>query len=558
MGQRWWSGFHNGQASRLANSKRMLDSNAGKTLIDTARIQYSPSMKRIVTPAEMQEIDRKTIQEHGIAGEVLMEHAGQAVFDVIAKMYPGFAAMRIVVFCGKGNNGGDGFVIARMFRKAGAMPFVYILGSVQAMRPDSLVPYNKMIAAGIQPEFVDEERFTPETERPDLVIDALLGTGGKGELRGAIYQMIRTINEWRDDGTQVIAVDIPSGLQGDSGKPGNMTVIAHHTVTMGLPKSGLLFGDGKNYTGQLHVADLGFPLELTVGGDAQLVETSDIRERLRPRRHDAHKHSFGKVLLVCGSRGMTGAAVLAARSAMRSGAGLVRVASVPSVTDIVRHTVPEAMTVDLDETSTGSLARSALPSILEQLEWADALGIGSGLTQNEETVALVKDVLAKLAAPAVVDADAILALAGAFEFIQNIRADVVFTPHAGEFAMLSGTVKEKLLADRPTFTKLAAKKLQKTILLKGSPTLVADTSGKIFVNPNGNPGMATAGSGDVLTGMIAALLGQGLKSVEAGFAGAFLHGLAGDLAVRVRSERGLIAGDLIEFIPGAFLSAGVQ
>jgi NAD(P)H-hydrate epimerase len=515
-------------------------------------------MKRIVTPAEMQEIDRKTIQEFAIPGETLMENAGKAVFEAIRSKFPGFKNMRIAVFCGKGNNGGDGLVVTRLLKMSGAMPRVFILGSIQNLRTDSLVQFNKMIAAGIQPEFIDEERYEKDDERPDLVIDALLGTGARGDLRGALYQIVRTINEWRTEGSHVLAIDVPSGLNGETGRPENMVVRAHATVTMGLPKTGLLFGDGKNYTGDLIVADLGFPAELTRGGDVQLIEAIDVRERLTERRHDAHKHMFGKVLIIGGSRGMTGAVALAARAAMRGGAGLVRVAAPPPVTDVVRVTVPEVMTADLDATPAGSIARSAMPKLAEQLEWSSVVAMGCGLSQNDETMAMVKEFVRTLNKPAVIDADAIIALAGEFELIQNIQTDVLFTPHAGEFAMLSGTIKEKLLADRPAYTRAAAKKLQKPILLKGSPTLVADPSGAIFVNPNGNPGMATGGSGDVLTGLIAALLGQGLMTVDAGFVGAYLHGLAGDLAAAEKSERGLTAGDLIDYLPRAFLQSGVK
>ncbi len=515
-------------------------------------------MKRIVTPAEMQEIDRKTIQEYAIPGEALMEKAGQSVHDAILTYYSGCRNMRIAIFCGKGNNGGDGLVVARLLKLSGAQPRVFILGSMQALRTDSLVQYNKVIAAGLQPTFLDEERFEKFEERPDLIVDALMGTGARGDLRGALYQIVRTINEWRAEGSKIIAVDIPSGLNGESGRPENMVIRAHLTVTMGLPKTGLLFGDGKNYTGELIVADLGFPIPLMQGGDVQLIEAYDIRDRLPERRHDAHKHTFGKILMVGGSQGMTGAVVLAAKAAMRAGAGLVRVAAPAAVTNVIRTTVPEVMTVDLESTAAGSLSKAAVPKLLEQLEWCNVLAMGCGLSQHDETTAVVKEVVRQLNKPAVLDADAIISLAGEFELIQNVRADVLFTPHAGEFAMLSGTIKEKLLQDRPAYTRAAAKKLQKPILLKGSPTLVADPTGPIYVNPSGNPGMATGGSGDVLTGMIAALMGQGLSAIEGGYVGAYLHGVAGDLAVADKTERGLLAGDLIDYLPKAFHQTGVK
>lgn len=504
-------------------------------------------MLKIVTPIEMQEIDRKTIHDYGISQESLMDRAGKAVADAVQ-----FSRTPLVyVFCGKGNNGGDGFVAARYLKSAGLDPKVFALGSVQTMKMDILIPYNKMIAAGIQPVFIQSLSELP-VESPDIIIDALLGTGTKGNLESLLLELVTKINHWKTElGSKVYAVDIPSGLDGESGKPLGTAVVADMTITMGLPKKGLIFGEGRNFTGALRIADLGFPRELTYGGDVWMIERNDVRQLLKPRPHDSYKYSFGKVLVIAGSREMTGAAMLTAQSALRSGAGLVKLAVPESLTSIFQTTLPEVMTIGVAETAEGSIAWDALEKLQGLVEWCNVLAIGPGLSQHEQTVKLVQEISRQLRKPAVVDADGIYALAGEFELIADIPGDVIFTPHAGEFAMLSGVEKEKLLQDRVTSVRTHARRLHKTILLKGSPTIIATATGPAFINITGNPGMATAGSGDVLTGIIAGLMAQGLDSEKAGYAGAFLHGLAGDLAKADKTEEGLIAGDLIDYLPTA-------
>lgn len=504
-------------------------------------------MLKIVTPIEMQEIDRKTIHDYGISQESLMDRAGKAVADAIK--FSGVPS--VYVFCGKGNNGGDGFVAARYLKSAGLDPKVFALGSVQNMKMDILIPYNKMIAAGVQPVFIQSTTELP-SESPDIVIDALLGTGTKGELESLLHELVTKINEWKAEfGSKVYAVDIPSGLEGESGKALEAAVMADTTITMGLPKKGLIFGEGRNYTGSLRVADLGFPHELTRGGDVLMIESRDIRKLLKPRPHDSYKYSFGKVLIIAGSREMTGAAMLTAKSALRSGAGLVKLVVPESLASIFQTALPEVMTIGVIETPEGSIAWDALEKLQGMVEWCNVLAIGPGLSQHEQTIKLVQEICRKLDKPAVIDADGIYALAGEFELVADIPADVIFTPHAGEFAMLSGVEKEKLVQDRITSVRTHARRLHKTILLKGSPTIIASATGPALINVTGNPGMATAGSGDVLTGIIAGLMAQGLDSEKAGYAGAFLHGLAGDLAKIDKTEEGVIAGDLIDYLPAA-------
>jgi NAD(P)H-hydrate epimerase len=511
-------------------------------------------MKKIVTPAEMQDIDRRTIHEFKIAGQVLMENAGNAVFKTIKDTFDDLPQKNIFVFCGKGNNGGDGFVIGRLLKENGATPKVFVNGNHDDIKMDARIHFNKLIATGVEPVFISETFDFPQSA-PDLIVDALLGTGARGPLEKELLKAVETINRWRDEfSSYVLAVDIPSGLNGETGRAENVSVHADATVTMGLPKTGLLFGNGKQYTGSLHIADIGFPDALTENDKFALVEKADIRKLFKPRKHDAYKYDFGKVLIIAGSRGMSGAAFLTAKAALRIGAGLVKVAIPKSVAHVIENTLPEAMTLRMDETHDGTLTLATKDSLLDYMHWADAVAIGPGISQQAETLELISELLKKLDRPAVIDADAIIALAGQFELIRSVSSEIVFTPHLGEFATFSQTLKDRIFLDRVPQLKLFSCKLNKTILLKGSPTVIACPNEQVFVNSTGNPGMATAGSGDVLTGIIAGLLGQGLSSEQAAYAGAYVHGLAGDLAKNEKTEMGLIASDIIDFIPGALTS----
>lgn len=511
-------------------------------------------MKTIVTPTEMQEIDRKTIRDFGVSGENLMERAGKAVFDLINSTLPDYRNQNVFIFCGKGNNGGDGFVIARYLREGGANPKIFVTGSLTDIKNDARIHFDKLNVAGAQPVFISEG-YDFSHECPGIIIDAILGTGTRGSLDGELLEIVNRINTWRElQGSFVLSVDIPSGLNGETGLVENTAVHAHATVTMGLPKCGLLFGNGKLYTGNLHVADIGFPDELTRGDNFALIEKNDIKRLLKPRKHDAYKYDFGKVLIIAGSQGMSGAAFLTAKSALRMGAGLVKVAIPEGVAHVIENSLPEAMTLRMKETKKGSLAYRNKDRLLEYVDWADVVAIGPGISQNKETTRLILELVEKLKRPAVIDADAIVALTGKSTLISSVKSEFVFTPHIGEFAALSGVLKENVLADRVVHVKTFSRKLNKTILLKGSPTIIGASDGRLFVSNTGNPGMATAGSGDVLTGIIAGLLAQRLNAEEAACSGAYIHGLAGDMAKLRKTEIGLIASDIIDMIPVALQS----
>jgi NAD(P)H-hydrate epimerase len=508
-------------------------------------------MKKIVTPAEMQSIDRETIEHRGVPGEDLMERAGRAVFNKLIGLVPDVLNRSVRVICGKGNNGGDGFVVARHLRGHGVSSDVFVAGAESDIKGDAGRHYRLLADSGARVEFIDDVDDLPEAP-PDVVVDALLGTGTRGKLDGLYLDLVRRMNAFKQDaGTLLMSIDIPSGLNGETGQA-DEAVLADHTVTMGLPKTGLLLGAGKKFVGHLHVVDIGFPPDLLDGGDLRWVEGEDVRWLFPPRRHDAHKYDFGRLLIVAGSKGMSGAAFLCARAAARSGAGMIKVAMPKSAVHVIEQRAPEVLSVALDETEAGSLTTRAAGSLQELVGWCDGLAIGPGLSRHPETIELVRDLIRELRKPAVVDADAVVALGGEATLIRSCNAPLIFTPHAGELAALSGMAREEIRRDRAGCTRRTACLLNKIVILKGSPTLVSDSAGITYVCSTGNPGMATGGSGDVLTGVIGAFMVQGLDAVQAAYAGAYVHGLAGDLARADKGERGLISSDLIEYLPKAF------
>ncbi len=510
-------------------------------------------MKKIVTPQEMQEIDRKTIQAYGIPGETLMENAGRSVFEFLIRTVPDLPRKKTVIFCGKGNNGGDGFVIARMMIQSGIKPMIYMLGQIPDLKHDALLNFNKLITTGVPVQFLNQTSQDLSVTVPEVVIDAILGTGSKGDLDGLIYDVVQQINRWKQDhGTNVVAVDIPSGLNGETGLPGNTAVMADTTVTFGLPKQGLLFGEGKKFSGKLITADIGFPDALVSGGDRLLIENEDVRRLFKPRHPGAYKYQFGKVLVIAGSRGMTGSSFLAAKAALRSGAGMLKVAAPECVIRVIENRLPEALTSVLPETSPGSVSMKALDQLKALVSWSDSVAIGPGLSRHEETMGLICELMSGIDRPVVVDADAVIALSHCADSLRLNETPMVFTPHDGEFAALAGLDTAGIRENRIFHLVQTVRKLRKTILLKGSPTCIAGPNTPVMVTNTGNPGMATAGSGDVLTGMIAAFLAQGMTCEQAACAGAWIHGLAGDLAAAEITQIGMIAGDLIDYLPAAF------
>ncbi|MDA1193029.1 MAG: NAD(P)H-hydrate dehydratase [Candidatus Poribacteria bacterium] len=511
-------------------------------------------MLPVLTPEQMREVDRFTIEEIGIAGRVLIEHAGRMLAQHLMLRLPEGGSVGIV--CGKGNNGGDGFVTARFLHHAGYRVTVYHIIALDEYQDDAqacLQPLQRLnvpLVPMLAPEHVESEDF----RQKDWLIDCVLGTGTKGGVRGHFGDVIERMNE---SGIPILSCDAPSGLDVSTGRVERAGVKATETLTIGLPKIGLLLYPGAEYVGALHLADIGFPREAVehVKPTVFQIERNDAAALIPRRPKNGHKGTFGRALFVGGSRGMAGAITLAADAALRVGVGLVSVGTPESVSDVVQGKLSEATTVRLPETSKGSLHRNAEAAIRAAAAGKDALGIGPGLSQVGKTKTLIGKLLGNwsgMPAKVVFDADALNAVAPLGSSAVKFPPNAILTPHPGEMARLLDKTVAEVESDRIGVARQMAMQRNVVVVLKGVPTVVATPNGTCVLNTTGNSGMATGGSGDALTGVIVGLLAQGLQPFEAAILGVYLHGYAGDLAANLFGA-GMIAGQIARFLPQALM-----
>ncbi|MBI5191660.1 MAG: NAD(P)H-hydrate dehydratase [Nitrospirae bacterium] len=503
---------------------------------------------RLATAAEMRELDRKTIEEYGIPGVVLMENAGRGLVDEVVRKWGAVTGKKFVIFCGKGNNGGDGLVIARHLHNMGAKVAVRIFSD--DMKSDAGVNLSAAKSMGLDVKTVSEDLAaeTSAVRHADIVVDAIFGTG----LASAVGEPYRGVIEMVNANAQrVVSVDIPSGVDSDRGHVMGCAVHAHLTATFGLPKRGLYLYPGSQFAGEVRVVDISIPAEAVAAAPIKAgLLTAEAVSGFIPRRGpDTHKGTYGHLFILAGSVGKTGAAVLAAQAALRSGAGLVTVGVPESLNGIFEEKLTEAMTVPLPETPERSLASSGLERILEELEGKSAVAIGPGMSTNTDTAKLVESLLPRLKVPMLIDADGLNILALHDHLAGLINVPAVLTPHPGEMGRLLGVLAREVQADRPAAALDLAAEVGKHVVLKGARTLIASPDGEFWINPTGNPGMATAGTGDVLTGIISSFIAQGLSVMDAARLGVYVHGLAGDLAASDKGQSGLIAGDIIDMVP---------
>jgi ADP-dependent NAD(P)H-hydrate dehydratase / NAD(P)H-hydrate epimerase len=514
----------------------------------------------LLTAAEMRALDRATIDSGLVTGAELMERAGRGVAVAAVKHLGSPLALRVLVLCGPGNNGGDGFVAARHLRAMGASVRVGLVAPRAQVHDDALAHLERMEAAGVPAEPADTDAtlaaLVGTTERWDWALDALLGTGASGELRGMMPAATEALRRLHAHGTRIVAVDLPTGVSSDDGSVTEHAVAAHLTVTFGYPKRGNFLHPGREHCGLLERVDIGLlPPERAGLSPARLAVGSELGALLPSRDPRAHKGTAGRVLVVGGAMGMAGAVMLAARAASRAGAGYVRVAVPASLADVIAAQLVEQMPLACGEGSQRSLTTSAAPQILEEASRADAVAIGPGLSRDPDAVRLARDLLAHMDMPVVLDADGLSAFAppdGNLEAaLRGAPAPRVVTPHLGEMARLTGEMPSALEARRVDAAREWAKRWGCVLVLKGAPTVVAAPDGRVSVNPTGNAGMATAGMGDVLTGVVAALLAQRLAPFDAACLAVFVHGLAGDFAADDIGPVGLVASDVVERLPRA-------
>ena len=508
----------------------------------------------LVTAAEMRALDRAAIEERKIPGLRLMENAGKAVVQEMERQFGRLRDRTVTVVSGKGQNGGDGFVVARLLRQRGCRARVVLLAAASLLRGDSAMTFRKYKQAGGRTHQIpDEASITgvqPLVCESEILVDAIFGTGLNAPVQGTAADVINLMN---GSGRRIVAIDLPSGLQADSGEILETAVQAFLTVTLARPKRGLYLGNGPNIAGIIRVGDIGIPQELIARAKIplQLLDASSVRALFPRRKRAAHKGSFGHAGIIAGSSGKTGAAAMAALGALRAGAGLVTVSIPEGLNAILESKLLEAMTFPVAGTALHGLAKAAKAGLLGFAATKTAVAMGPGIGGEAETVGLVRDLITEIKQPLVLDADGINALAGHAQILRRAQAPVILTPHPGEMARLLGKSVGDVQKDRLGAAGSFAQEFNVHLVLKGAGTVIAAPDGALAVNPTGNPGMATGGTGDVLTGMIVGFLAQGLSPWEAACAGCYLHGVAGDLVAARRGEIGMIARDLLDAIPEA-------
>ncbi|MHB8481230.1 MAG: NAD(P)H-hydrate dehydratase [Nitrospiria bacterium] len=507
---------------------------------------------KVVSAKEMQRLEQLTIQEYGIPALLLMENASQKTFFRLKALFGPLKNKPILIVAGEGNNGGDGLALGRHLFQAGYNPAVYLVSKDLSLKNEAKVNHDifKKIGGRIFYGSDKQDVLDSLIQDSDILVDAIFGTGLNRSVEGRILDIIQKINASRK---KVVALDISSGVSADSGALLGGAVNAHVTLTYGVPKRGHFLFPGASFRGQLYVEEIGIPAALIEKESlkTELLDTPFIQKIFPKKRpQNSHKGTFGHLLVIAGSRGKRGAGALCCKAALRSGAGLVTWA-LPDHLNLPDAFVPEVMTLPLPETAEGTLSLASEKALLSCAKKKDAVAIGPGLSTHPETWELIKRLLPQLDCPVILDADAVTLLAEEKDLLKRVHGPVLMTPHPGEFAKFLGIETTAVQQERAFLVSETASQYGCTIVLKGAYSLIADRNRSIWINPTGNPGMATAGTGDVLTGIIAGFCAQGHQIPEAAQIGVFLHGLSGDLALEEKGEISLIASDIIEKIPSA-------
>ncbi len=501
----------------------------------------------------MQAIDQRAIEEYGIPGCLLMENAGRGVVQALQQKFPDLAHQKIQVVAGKGNNGGDGFVVARHLHNLGADVEITLLGKRADTKNDARLNADIAFKMGIPLKEIQEKNLNATDHRlrhADLVVDALFGTGLTRPATGVYEKMINKINELS---RYVVAVDLPSGVESDTGQLIGSHVRAHLTLALALKKRSHLLFPAAGIMGEVRVIDISIPPAAVEAQSirVQVPEEKDLAAWFPPRAGDAHKGTYGHVLVVAGSRGKGGAAGLTAWGGLRAGCGLVTLALPESCERVLQNQPLEVMTVPLPETDQGVLGPAALDLLLKQAEGKSVIALGPGLSTDPDTRQLLKLFLPEVRCPLVIDADGLNCLAQSKGLLGEIQTEKILTPHPKEMSRISGWSTLEIQENRVELASRFARDQGVILILKGARTIIALPGGSTYINPTGNPGMATGGSGDVLTGILAGFRAQGLNGMQAAIAGTYLHALAGDLYARDQGEISLTASDLLAAFPRA-------
>ncbi len=503
----------------------------------------------VVTAEQMQAIDRQAIDGFGIPGITLMENAGVGIVQELQRRFPDLSRKKIFIFCGKGNNGGDGFVVARHLFNLGSEVRILLAGKLSELNGDAGINAISAHKIGIQVDELNPDhlnRHDHKLRHCDIIIDAVFGTGLNKPVAGFMEKVIDKINQFEKF---VVSVDINSGVDSESGQLMGPHVKSDLTLALACWKQSHLLHPSAGVMKETRLIDIGIPEKARVKQNIRVhqCEEKDIKSYFQKRNPNSHKGDYGHVLVLAGSRGKEGAAGLTALAVLRSGAGLCTLA-LPASCQKAVHPM-EVMTAPLPETANGTLSLQAKEPILDLLKDKSALAIGPGITTDPETVALIGEILPLIQCPLVLDADALNAISSHKDWLEKLKPETVLTPHPKEMSRLTGVSTQEIQRNRVATAAQFATEHSLTLVLKGSPTLIALADGSVTINPTGNAGMATGGSGDVLTGIIAGLMAQGLAPCSASIAGSYIHGQAADHFAETESETTLIAGDLLRCLP---------
>lgn len=510
---------------------------------------------KAVTGGQMGKIDKFSIGQIGIPGIVLMENAALKIVKHVEEYFDQNKPVNggITIVTGKGNNAGDAFSAARHLITYGRRVKIYCVFEQELITGDARLNFDILQRMGADMEFLTAEAqldgLCTDIRNSGLVIDGIFGTGFRGQVQGHIKKVIELINEYA---SYIISVDIASGVEAATGKVSDACIRADSTITFELPKIGQLVYPGLGYTGKLFVESIGMPLQAIENAElhTNLIDSSFVKSVIPVRKPEFNKGNCGKVLIVTGSSGMAGSGCISAKAGLRTGSGLVYIAAPLSLINIYQSVVPEAVTVGIEDNA-GAISEQGLNSILSILGKCSAAAIGPGLSANSSIFNIISSIAGRIEIPIVLDADALNVIANNTDIFKEFKKDVVITPHPGEMSRLTGLETSYIQNNRIEVAKEFAAKWQVVLVLKGACTIIADKSGEVYINPTGNAGMATAGSGDALSGIIASLIGQGAAALPAAAAGVYLHGLAGDMAAVEKGEHGLNAMDIVENVPYA-------
>ena len=496
----------------------------------------------------MRAIDRWAIDEMGIPGIVLMENAGATIVRRLAEIIPDLSSKKIIIFCGKGNNGGDGFVMARHLSNLGANVTVLLAALITELKGDAKTNALSAKNLGIHIKELNTKninKFDRKLSHSDLIVDALFGTGLSKPASCFMETVINKINQYEKF---TVSIDINSGINADSGMLIGPHVFSDLTFALASMKKSHLLHPAASVMKKVELLDIGIPNHIEQNIQVHLLEEKDIKSIFHSRQQDTHKGNYGHVLVLAGSIGKAGAAGLSALGALRAGCGLCTLALPETCQKAFELHPMEVMTVPLPETQSGTLSIKAKEPILRLLEGKSVVAIGPGMTTEPETVKLIGEILPFIKCPLILDADAINALEKNMGWLDNLKS-VVLTPHPKEMSRLTGLSTQEIQKNRISTAIEFAQKKSVILLLKGAPSLIATPDGNVYINPTGNPGMATGGSGDVLTGIIAGLAAQNISPKNASIAGAYIHGYSGDIFSEVETQTSLIAGDLLRNLP---------